>query len=162
MWIRCRVAGLMVGLTLLGAGREMAGQNLPPPTREDSLKGQIWTAAARRLWADTRQKQPQPKPWATGTDFTRWALAQQDDKPELNSLRGAVIKRIGQGQTGTAGQVAEAILDEIAQRHSTRTGTLARIDAVTLATDLAKLTQPDTVLARAAPPDSAAAPAAAS
>ena len=123
-----------LGWGLVGPGFSAAGQ---VPTAADSLKGRIWTATAQRIWAVAKPKQPQPQPWATGTDFNEWISTQKKDRSELGLLRGAVIDRIGKGQTGTPGQVAEAILAEVAARKKATKGALARLDTGAIRKDLA-------------------------
>lgn len=143
MSIRYRVLCLLMVLGLAGSPWATRAQNAPvPSSQEENLKGQIWTITARRIWADVKPKQPKaPQPWATGTDFANWALAQKQDKSELGILRGAVIERIGKGQTGSASQVAQAIVDEIAQRREKQVGALARVNVVALHTELTPFIQ---------------------
>jgi len=105
------------------------------PTREDSLKGRIWTATARRVWADEKVDAP-TKAWATGSDFKNWVLTQKPDKTELGSLFGAVLARVGQGQPASPAQVAQAILAEVGQRTASKTGALRKINVQALQADL--------------------------
>ena len=155
MSIRYRVLCLLMVVGLAGSPWELRAQTAPvAASQEENLKGQIWTVTARRIWVDVKPKQPQaPQPWATGTDFTNWVLAQKEDKSELGILRGAVISRIGKGQTGTASQVAQAIVDEIAQRRQSSKGNLARVNVVALNTELAPFIQLATPADTTAPTD---------
>lgn len=121
---------------LLGLGRRGLAQTAPPPTREDSVKGRIWTATAQRVWADEKAAAP-PKKWATGADFKSWVFTQKPDKTELGSLFSAVLTRVGQGQPATPTQVAQAILAEVSQRKAHKTGALARVNLQALQVDLA-------------------------
>ncbi len=118
---------------LLGASRPGLGQTAP--TREDSLKGRIWTATARRVWADEKIATPL-KTWATGSDFNQWVLTQKPDKTELGSLFGAVLKRVTPGQPASPAQVAQAILTEVSQRKASKTGALAKVNLPALQADL--------------------------
>lgn len=118
---------------LLGASRPGLGQI--SPTREDSLKGRIWTATARRVWADEKIATPL-KAWATGSDFNQWVLTQKPDKTELGSLFGAVLKRVTPGQPASPAQVAQAILTEVNQRKASKTGALAKVNLPALQGDL--------------------------
>ena len=136
MPIRHRIICLLLGLGLTGTARLAVGQ---VPTSADSLKGRIWTATAQRIWADAAPKQPQPQRWQTTADFTQWMSKQRDDKSELGLLWKAVLERVGKGQSGTPAQVRQAIEAEIAQRHQSKTGRLARVDTVALRADLAQL-----------------------
>ncbi|MBO0358287.1 hypothetical protein J0X19_10060 [Hymenobacter sp. BT186] len=161
MSIRYRVLCLLMVLGLAGSPGITRAQTAPVATsQDDNLKGQIWTVTARRIWVDVKPKQPQAlQPWATGTDFTNWVLAQKQDKSELGILRGAVIERIGKGQTGSAAQVAQAIVDEVAQRREKKVGALARVDVVALNTELTPFIQLATPADTAAVPDESLAPA---
>jgi hypothetical protein len=143
MSIRYRVLCLLLALGLAGSPWELRAQTAPvAASQEENLKGQIWTVTARRIWADVKPKQPQaPQPWATGTEFTTWVNSQKQDKSELGILRGAVIERIGKGQTGSAAQVAQAIVAEIAQRRAKKVGALARVDVTALQNELAPFIQ---------------------
>jgi len=120
---------------LLSLSRVGLGQTAPAPTREDSVKGQIWTATARRVWADEKVVAPVKK-WATGSDFKNWVFTQKPDKTELGVLFGAVLKRTGQAQPATPTQVAQAILAEISQRKTNKTGALAKVNLQSLQVDL--------------------------
>jgi|GEM_PF-1656830 len=121
---------------LLSLSRVGLGQTTPAPTREDSIKGQIWTATARRVWADEKLSAPL-KSWATSSDFTKWVLTQKPDKTELGSLFGAVLERVGPGQPATPAQVAQAILAEVGQRKAHKTGALAKVNLQALQAELA-------------------------
>lgn len=121
--------------TLLALSRAGLGQTTPAPTREDSIKGRIWTATARRVWADEKVNAP-TKAWATGSDFKNWVFTQKPDKTELGALFGAVLTRTGQGQPATPTQVAQAILAEISQRKANKTGALAKVNLQSLQVDL--------------------------
>jgi len=126
----------MLSLTLLlGLSRVALGQTAPAPTSEDSLKGRIWTATARRVWADEKATPPATK-WATGTDFSKWVLTQQNDKAELGSLWKAVLTRVGKGQPATPTQVVQAIIAEVSQRKAQKTGALAKVNLQSLQVDL--------------------------
>jgi len=120
---------------LLGLSRVALGQTAPAPTAEDSLKGRIWTATARRVWADEKATPP-PTKWATGTDFSKWVLTQQNDKAELGSLWKAVLTRVGKGQPATPTQVVQAIIAEVSQRKTQKTGALAKVNLQSLQVDL--------------------------
>jgi hypothetical protein len=120
---------------LLSLSRVGLGQTAPVPTREDSVKGQIWTATARRVWADEKATPPATK-WATGSDFSKWVLTQQNDKAELGSLWKAVLTRVGKGQPATPTQVVQAIIAEVSQRKAQKTGALAKVNLQSLQVDL--------------------------
>jgi hypothetical protein len=120
---------------LLGISRVGLGQTAPVPTREDSVKGQIWTATARRVWADEKATPPATK-WATGTDFSKWVLTQPNDKAELGSLWKAVRDQVGKDQPATPAQLAKAILTEITKRKASKTGALAKVNLQSLQVDL--------------------------
>jgi hypothetical protein len=120
---------------LLSLSRVGLGQTAPAPTREDSVKGQIWTATARRVWADEKATPPATK-WATGSDFSKWVLTQQNDKAELGSLWKAVLTRVGKGQPATPTQVVQAIIAEVSQRKAQKTGALAKVNLQSLQVDL--------------------------
>jgi hypothetical protein len=120
---------------LLSLSRLGLGQTAPAPTREDSVKGQIWTATARRVWADEKATPPATK-WATGSDFSKWVLTQQNDKAELGSLWKAVLTRVGKGQPATPTQVVQAIIAEVSQRKTNKTGALAKVNLQSLQVDL--------------------------
>jgi hypothetical protein len=120
---------------LLSLSRVGLGQTAPAPTREDSVKGQIWTATARRVWADEKATPPATK-WATGSDFSKWVLTQQNDKAELGSLWKAVLTRVGKGQPATPTQVVQAIIAEVSQRKTNKTGALAKVNLQSLQVDL--------------------------
>jgi hypothetical protein len=120
---------------LLSISRVGLGQTAPAPTREDSVKGQIWTATARRVWADEKATPPATK-WATGSDFSKWVLTQQNDKAELGSLWKAVLTRVGKGQPATPTQVVQAIIAEVSQRKAQKTGALAKVNLQSLQVDL--------------------------
>jgi hypothetical protein len=120
---------------LLGVSRVGLGQTAPAPTREDSVKGQIWTATARRVWADEKATPPATK-WATGSDFSKWVLTQPNDKAELGSLWKAVLARVGKGQPATPTQVVQAIIAEVSQRKTSKTGALAKVNLQSLQVDL--------------------------
>ena len=136
MPIRHRIICLLLGLGLTGTARPAAGQ---VPASADSLKGRIWTATARRIWADVKLKQPKPENWATTADFTQWMSKQRDDKSELGLLWKAVLERVGKGQPGTPAQVRQAIEAEIAQRRQDNVGRLVRVKLPLLQADLAQL-----------------------
>ncbi len=125
-----RALSLLVLLSLSQAG---LAQTIP--TREDSLKGRIWTATARRVWADEKVDAPL-KAWPTGSDFNKWVLTQKPDKTELGSLFGAVLTRVGPGQPASPAQVAQAILAEVSQRKASKTGALAKVNVPALQADL--------------------------
>jgi hypothetical protein len=120
---------------LLSLSRVGLGQTAPAPTREDSVKGQIWTATARRVWADEKATAAATK-WATGTDFSKWVLTQQNDKAELGSLWKAVRDQVGKDQPATPAQLAKAILTEINKRKTNKTGALAKVNLQSLQVDL--------------------------
>jgi hypothetical protein len=120
---------------LLSLSRVGLGQTAPTPTREDSVKGQIWTATARRVWADEKAT-PSATKWATGTDFSKWVLTQQNDKAELGSLWKAVRDQVGKDQPATPAQLAKAILTEINKRKTNKTGALAKVNLQSLQVDL--------------------------
>jgi hypothetical protein len=120
---------------LLSLSRVGLGQTAPAPTREDSVKGQIWTATARRVWADEKAT-PSATKWATGSDFSKWVLTQQNDKAELGSLWKAVLTRVGKGQPATPTQVVQAIIAEVSQRKAQKTGALAKVNLQSLQVDL--------------------------
>jgi hypothetical protein len=120
---------------LLGVSRAGLGQTAPAPTREDSVKGQIWTATARRVWADEKATPPTTK-WATGTDFSKWVLTQPNDKAELGSLWKAVRDQVGKDQPATPAQLAKAILTEITKRKASKTGALQKVNIQSLQVDL--------------------------
>jgi hypothetical protein len=120
---------------LLSLSRVGLGQTAPTPTREDSVKGQIWTATARRVWADEKAT-PSATKWATGTDFSKWVLTQQNDKAELGSLWKAVRDQVGKDQPATPAQLAKAILTEINKRKANKTGALAKVNLQSLQVDL--------------------------
>jgi hypothetical protein len=120
---------------LLSLSRVGLGQTAPAPTREDSVKGQIWTATARRVWADEKAT-PSATNWATGTDFSKWVLTQQNDKAELGSLWKAVRDQVGKDQPATPAQLAKAILTEINKRKTNKTGALAKVNLQSLQVDL--------------------------
>jgi hypothetical protein len=120
---------------LLGVCRVGLGQTAPAPTHEDSTKGQIWTATARRVWADEKATAPATK-WATGTDFSKWVLTQPNDKAELGSLWKAVRDQVGKDQPATPAQLAKAILTEITKRKASKTGALAKVNLQSLQVDL--------------------------
>jgi len=120
---------------LLSISRVGLGQTAPAPTREDSVKGQIWTATARRVWADEKAT-PSATKWATGTDFSKWVLTQQNDKAELGSLWKAVRDQVGKDQPATPAQLAKAILTEINKRKTNKTGALAKVNLQSLQVDL--------------------------
>lgn len=130
MQISYRVLSLALLLSLSRVGAAQTA-----PTREDSLKGRIWTATARRVWADEKVDAP-IKAWATGTDFSKWALTQKPDKTELGSLFSAVLNRVGQGQPASPAQVAQTILAEVSQRTASKTGALRKINIQALQADL--------------------------
>jgi hypothetical protein len=132
MRINYQVLSLALLLSLSRAG---LGQTAPTPTREDSVKGQIWTATARRVWADEKATTPATT-WATGTDFSKWVLTQQNDKAELGSLWKAVRDQVGKDQPATPAQLAKAILTEINKRKATKTGALAKVNLQSLQVDL--------------------------
>ncbi|WP_151086317.1 hypothetical protein [Hymenobacter baengnokdamensis] len=146
---------------LLGTGHSGIGQTVSAPSPEDSLKGKIWTATARRIWADTKPPQPQPAAWPTVGAFEDWRLATPADKSELGLLRGDVVKSIGAGTKATPEQVAKAILTEISKRQQSKKGRLTRLKLTELKTTFATLTQPKALAASSQPTDSAslAAPA---
>jgi hypothetical protein len=141
---------------LLALSRVGLGQTALAPTREDSIKGRIWTATARRVWADEKASAP-VKAWATGSDFSKWALTQKPDKTELGSLFSAVLSRVGQGQPASPAQVAQAILAEVGQRTASKTGALRKVDLLALQADLKPFTA--AASATAAPADTAGSPA---
>ncbi|TVT40290.1 hypothetical protein FNT36_12465 [Hymenobacter setariae] len=120
---------------LLSLSRVGLGQTASAPTREDSVKGQIWTATARRVWTDEKATPPATK-WATGSDFSKWVLTQQNDKAELGSLWKAVLTRVGKGQPATPTQVVQAIIAEVSQRKDQKTGALAKVNLQSLQVDL--------------------------
>ena len=130
MHISHRVLTLTI---LLGLGRVGLAQT--SSTSEDSLKGRIWTATARRAWADEKMTPPAIK-WATGTDFSKWVLTQQNDKAELGSLWKAVRDQVGKDQPATPAQLAKAILIEINKRKTNKTGALAKVNMQSLQVDL--------------------------
>lgn len=130
MQINYRVLGLAL---LLSVSRVGLGQTAT--TREDSVKGQIWTATARRVWADEKVTSPAAK-WATGADFNKWVLTQKPDRTELGSLFSAVLTRVGKGQPATPTQVVQAILSEVSQRKTHKTGALAKVNLQSLQVDL--------------------------
>jgi len=132
MRINYRVLSVALLLSLSRAG---LGQTAPAPTREDSLKGRIWTATARRVWTDEKATPPATT-WATGTDFSKWVLTQQNDKAELGSLWKAVRDQVGKDQPATPAQLAKAILAEINKRKTTKTGALAKVNLQSLQVDL--------------------------
>ena len=132
MRINYRVLSLALLLSLSRAG---LGQTAPAPTREDSLKGRIWTATARRVWTDEKATPPATT-WATGTEFSKWVLTQQNDKAELGSLWKAVRDQVGKDQPATPAQLAKAILAEINKRKTTKTGALAKVNLQSLQADL--------------------------
>jgi hypothetical protein len=132
MRINYQVLSLALLLSLSRAG---LGQTTPAPTREDSVKGQIWTATARRVWADEKAT-PSATKWATGTDFSKWVLTQQNDKAELGSLWKAVRDQVGKDQPATPAQLAKAILTEINKRKTNKTGALAKVNLQSLQVDL--------------------------
>ncbi len=128
------------------------------PTREDSLKGRIWTATARRVWADEKVDAPL-KAWPTGSDFNKWVLTQKPDKTELGSLFGAVLTRVGPGQPASPAQVAQAILAEVSQRKTSKTGALAKVNVQALQADLQPFAAITSTPPTAAPDSPTAAPA---
>jgi hypothetical protein len=132
MRINYRVLSVALLLSLSRAG---LGQTAPAPTHEDSLKGRIWTATARRVWTDEKATPPATT-WATGTDFSKWVLTQQNDKAELGSLWKAVRDQVGKDQPATPAQLAKAILTEINKRKTTKTGALAKVNLQSLQVDL--------------------------
>ena len=133
MKISYRLLRLSTCVGLLGLGRLALAQTAAP---DDSLKGRIWTATARRIWFDEKVGTP-PKAWATGADFSKWALTQKPDKTELGSLFSAVLTRVGQGQPATPAQVTQAIIAEVGERKAHKTGALAKVNLEALQTDLA-------------------------
>ncbi|QKG53885.1 hypothetical protein [Hymenobacter sp. BRD67] len=141
---------------LLGAGHSGMGQTVSAPSPDDSLKGKIWTATARRIWADTKPPQPQPAAWPTVEAFEDWRLATPADKSELGLLRGDVIKSIGTGTKATPQQVAQVILTEISRRQQSKKGRLTRLKLTELKTTLATLTQPKALATNPQPADSTA------
>lgn len=149
-----RILSLTVLLALSRAG---LGQTAPAPTREDSVKGRIWTATARRVWADEKTSAP-VKAWTTGSDFSKWALTQKPDKTELGSLFSAVLSRVGPGQPASPAQVAQAILTEVSQRTTSKTGALRKVNLPALQADLKPFAVPAS--AASAPADTAESPAA--
>jgi hypothetical protein len=120
---------------LLSLSQVGLGQIAPATTRDDSVKGQIWTATARRVWADEKATPPATK-WATGSDFSKWVLTQQNDKAELGSLWKSVLTRVGKGQPATPTQVVQAIISEVSQRKAQKTGALAKVNLQSLQVDL--------------------------
>jgi cell division protein FtsB len=132
MRINYRVLSVALLLSLSRAG---LGQTAPTPTREDSLKGRIWTATARRVWTDEKATPPATT-WATGTDFSKWVLTPRNDKDELGSLWKAVRDQVGKDQPATPAQLAKAILAEINKRKTTKTGALAKVNLQSLQVDL--------------------------
>lgn len=154
-------------LGVLSLGRPLLGQNVPvaaPATAaapDEQQKGQLWTATAQRVWADSHQKTPAPPAWKTAGEFESWINNNPGPagKSELGLLRGEVIKRIGKGQTGTAPQVAQAILAEITQRRQQKTGALGRVNPETLRADLGRIVPLTAAAAAPAAPDSVSPPA---
>ncbi len=122
-------------VALLALSRAGLGQTAPAPTREDSLKGRIWTATARRVWADEKTP-PTATTWATGTEFSKWVLTQPNDKAELGSLWRAVRDQVGKDQPATPAQLAKAILTEITKRKASKTGVLQKVNSQALQVDL--------------------------
>jgi gas vesicle protein len=161
MSIRYRVLCLLMVLGLAGSPWETRAQNAPMAvSQEETLKGQIWTVTAKQVWADAKLGSSPPPPWATSKEFEEWLLKNPAPaaKSELGILRGAVISRIGKGQVGTSGQVAQAILDEISQRQQESKGKLARVNVATLLTNLSSFIQPGApITTTAGPTDSSSA-----
>ena len=149
-----RILGLTILLALSRAG---LGQTAPAPTREDTIKGRIWTTTARRVWADEKVSAP-TKAWATGSDFSKWALIQKPDKTELGSLFSAVLSRVGPGQPASPAQVAQAILTEVSQRTASKTGALRKVNLQALQADLKPFVAATS--AASTPADTAESPAA--
>lgn len=90
-------------------------------TRDDSLKGRIWTATAQRIWVDTRPHAPQPPAWSTNAAFKSWlSTANKNENGGLGLLLGDVIRATGKGRPATAAAVAQAILTEASQPPKSR------------------------------------------
>jgi hypothetical protein len=90
-------------------------------TRDDSLKGRVWTATAQRIWADTKPRAPQPAAWPTNAAFTSWLNQEgKKEKSGIGLLRGDVVRQLGAGHPATAAQVAQAILAEASQPPKSR------------------------------------------
>ena len=158
MQISYRALRLSLVTGLLGLGQVGMAQTAPP-TREDSLKGRIWTATARRIWADTKPPQAQPAAWPTVKAFEDWLIATPTDKSELGLLRADVVKSFGEGTKVGPDQVAQAILTQAGKRQQSKKGRLTRLKVTDLKTDLAQLAQPKTAVAAATAPADSATPA---
>ena len=169
MTTRYRMIGWLGLLGLLELSRPLLGQNVPVAATattaapDEQQKGQLWTATAQRVWADSHQKTPAPPAWKTAGEFESWINNNPGPagKSELGLLRGAVIARIGKGQTGSASQVAQAILAEITQRRQQKMGALGRVNPETLRADLGKIVPLTATTTAPATPDSMGQPAAA-
>lgn len=144
MTTRYRMVGWLGLLGLVGGTLSASAQ---APTREDSIKGKIWSATAQQVWA-VAPKMPaaQLKPWSTSQDFNTWLKSQANaelaKQSELGMLQSKVVERVkvqNQGSpNATAGQVAAAILAEIGQQQEAKLkmGRLARLDLAALTTNL--------------------------
>ncbi|MGI4740563.1 MAG: hypothetical protein ACRYG7_35785 [Janthinobacterium lividum] len=147
MKISHQLLHLSACIGLLGLSQSAYAQSAP--TREDSLKGRLWTATARRIWTDTKPPQAQPTAWPTVEAFETWRTATPTDKSELGLLWGDVVKSFGAGAKGTPEQVAQAIVAQATKRQQSKKGRLTRLKVANLKTDLAALTQAKSVTGRA-------------
>lgn len=138
---------LLAAPLLLAAGLAHAQA---PATHDDSLKGRVWTATARRIWADTKPKAPQPAAWPTNAAFTSWLNQEgKREKSGIGLLRGDVVRQLGAGRPATAAQVAQAILAEASQPPKSRAW-LQKLDLGALQAALRTVTPAATLPAAAA------------
>ena len=149
--ISYRTARWALGAGLLGLSHLGAAQTAPTP--DDSIKGRLWTATAERIWADTKPKQPQPKPWPTVQAFEKWLRANPADKSELGLLHADVVSNFGAGTKASPMELAQAIIGQVSQRQQSGQSRLARVKAPLLGADLAPLTQARAGAAPAAAPN---------
>ncbi|NML65809.1 hypothetical protein HHL22_11400 [Hymenobacter sp. RP-2-7] len=134
------------------------GHAQAPATRDDSLKGRVWTATAQRIWADTKPRAPQPAAWPTNAAFTSWLNQEgKKEKSGIGLLRGDVVRQLGAGHPATAAQVAQAILAEASQPPKSRAW-LQRLDLPALQAALQKVTPTAALPAAAADTARRAAP----
>ncbi|MGI4833199.1 MAG: hypothetical protein ACRYFK_07020 [Janthinobacterium lividum] len=116
------------------------GHAQAPATRDDSLKGRVWTTTAQRIWADTKPRAPQPAAWPTNAAFTSWLNEEgKREKSGIGLLRGDVVRQLGAGRPATAAQVAQAILAEASQPPKSRAW-LQKLDLPAMQTALRRVT----------------------
>ena len=78
-------------LMSLGAACQTAAQTWPDSAVAQA-KGSIWTATARRVWADAKLAAPRPPKWRTDTAFQNWAdNLKGKDQSGLAEIRQAVL-----------------------------------------------------------------------